>query len=393
MSFLSDYEQRTGWKYEPIQGVFPAHAGLAAKVSPSGSYASFPGSTVVFRPGKQCLRVIQLMQRVLDTKLRGSNLLADPLPASAIHLTLHDLISPDQRGSAPEDGAGFSREIADSLDRASAVVDGIRRDYAGRKITLGSDRIVNMVSRSLVLLLKPRTEEDGELLAEMYRRFDEIVGLPYPLTPHITLAYFRPGLLDGDQLGEAVNFAQVHPENAPVFDFYPEALTAQRFEDMQNWTDVPERICFCCDGGLNRSVMAACILNDLAKHRGLPVSCEARAAYSNTRGRPVPEEVWATLAQHGISHEGACTYARPLEAYEDSWFTAFAALTGGAVSRMSWIGVSEERVNPVSRFFYGVPDPEYGEVSYERAFGELHDRAVRFLENRSDSAMVGGEER
>ena len=51
-----------------------------------------------------------------------------------------------------------------------------------------ADRIVNMVSKSLVLMLRPGTEEDFELLLEMYRRFDSVAALPYPLTPHITLA-------------------------------------------------------------------------------------------------------------------------------------------------------------------------------------------------------------
>lgn len=102
----------------------------------------------------------------------------------------------------------------------------------------------------------------------MYGRFDEIVSLPYPFTPHITLAYFRPGLLDGNRLGEAVNAAQIDPDQALMFEFYPEGLTAQVFRDMQRYADIPQRICFCCDGGLNRSVLAANILNHMARERG-----------------------------------------------------------------------------------------------------------------------------
>ena len=117
----------------------------------------------------------------------------------------------------------------------------------------------------------------------MYRRFDVIHRLPDPLTPHITLAYFKPGMLDGDRLGEAVDFAQINPDKAPVFEFFPESLTVQRFLDMQTYRDIPERICFCCDGGLNRSVMAANILNHLARKRNLAVIGEARSAYSNTQ--------------------------------------------------------------------------------------------------------------
>ena len=92
MSLLSGYEQQTAWKYEPIHGSFHTHEGLSQKVNPDGSYASFPGSTVVFRLENQCLQIIQLMQKVLYHKL-GGDMLASILPASSLHMTLHDLIS------------------------------------------------------------------------------------------------------------------------------------------------------------------------------------------------------------------------------------------------------------------------------------------------------------
>ena len=172
-----------------------------------------------------------------------------------------------------------------------------------------------MMSKSLVLMLKPETERDYALLLELYGRFDGIRHLPYPLTPHITLAYFRPGLLDGDRLGEAVDRIQIRPETAPVFTFYPEALTAQAFPDMRTYTDEPERLCFCCDGGLNRSVLAANILNSLAEQRGLPIRAEARSAFRNTQDRPVPQLVWDVLERHGIGPDRSYGAARFLEDY------------------------------------------------------------------------------
>ena len=103
-----------------------------------------------------------------------------------------------------------------------------------------ADRIVSMVSKSLVLLLRPQREEDYELLLELYHRFDPVQKLPYPLTPHITLAYFRPGtIIDGDLLREAVDAAQIDPDNAPVFEFSPKAITVQHFHDMKTYMDVP----------------------------------------------------------------------------------------------------------------------------------------------------------
>ncbi|MBQ9009687.1 MAG: hypothetical protein IJ088_10200 [Clostridia bacterium] len=237
MSLISDYEQRTAWKYEPIHGWFHTHEGLERKVNPDGSYAPFYGSTVVFRPGAKCFHFIHEMQKFIHYRLDETGMLASPLPESTIHMTLHDLISPEMCSSGSEEE--YNHEVAQSFVRASGIVEEIRKDYAGRKISMVPDRIVNMVSKSLVLMLRPQNEEDFELLRELYRRFDAVQSLPYPLTPHITLAYFRPCMIDGDRLGETVGAAQVFPEKAPVFEFFPEGLTAQSFLDMQTYQDIP----------------------------------------------------------------------------------------------------------------------------------------------------------
>lgn len=236
MPLLLDYEQRTAWKYEPIHGTFHTHEGLRRKVAPDGGYLPFPGSTVVFRPGERLLETVRQTQARLSRQLDGSGMLAEPLPAAAIHMTLHDLVSPETRAA---DGAdACEAEIAESLRKAAAIAEGIRREFQGRKFVMVPDRIVNMVSKSLALMLKPRTEQDYRLLTELYDRFDGMQKLPYPLTPHITLAYFRPGLLDGDALGAAVDAVQADPGNAPGFAFSPEGIAVQRFWDMQTYMDI-----------------------------------------------------------------------------------------------------------------------------------------------------------
>ncbi|MBQ2955092.1 MAG: hypothetical protein IJE08_01380 [Clostridia bacterium] len=380
MSLLNDYEQRTAWKYEPVRGCFQTADGLTNKVAWSGGYKRFPGTTVVFRLGKRETYMIRLMQSVLDCKLKDTGMLAAPLPVSALHMTLHDLVSPERCESDPADTDAYNRELAVSLERAAATVEGIRRDFGERKIRLTADRMVNMVSKSLVLMLKPQTEEDYALLMEMYGRFDGIVSLPYPLTPHITLAYYKPGQLDGDRLGEAIDFAQIRPDSAPVFEFSPMDLTAQMFRDMQNYADVPARICFCCDGGLNRSVMAANILTHMAEARGLKAVGEARAAFRGTQDCSVPQEVWDTLEAHGIRPDKAYACARRLEDEDAARFTDFAGISAAAMDRISRLDLTGEREYEAGDFFFGVRDPQYGEISYEQAFIELKERAARWLD-------------
>ena len=149
---------------------------------------------------------------------------------------------------------------------------------------------------------------------------------------------------------------------------------------MRTYMDIPVRICFCCDGGLNRSVMAANILNHLAKERGLPVRGAARAAYPNTQGWPVRDQVWETLESHGICPDRSYSSARYLEDDEASHFTSFAEISAGAVDRIYRLNLPEEKAYDVSRYFLGVHDPEYGEVTHEQAFCELYERTEKYLD-------------
>ena len=381
MSLLSEYEQRTAWKYEPMHGSFHTADGLSAKVNPDGSYAPFLGSTVVFRPGIECMQILHMMKRVLYHKLGDTGMLSAFLPASTVHMTLHDLVCPELCRSDWARQEKYSLEVADSLEQAVKIVEKIRKEYAGQKITLVADRIVNMVSKSLVLLLRPQTEEDYQLLLDLYRRFDCVQNLPYPLTPHITLAYFTPGMLDGDKLQKAVEYAQINPDNAPVFEFDAEGIVVQKFLDMQSYIDIPKRICFCCDGGLNRSVMAANILNHLAKERNLPVYAEARAAFRNTDRVLIREETWTTLEHHGICPDRSHATARYLEDEEVSHFTQFAILSEGARDRIAWLCLPNQDSYMMNGRFLGVRDPEYGEITREQAFQELYQRVEDYLEN------------
>ena len=374
---LLEYKQRIAWKDEPIRGVFHTHEDLEHKVDPEGGFLKFSGNTVVFRPEKLCYDVVRLMQRILYDKLWETEMLASELPAPTIHMTLHDLVSPEMCSSySPE---AYKLEVMRSTYQAAGIVEAIRRKYSGRTIHMVADKIVNMVSKSLALLLTPLTEEDYKLLLELYHLFDPVQVLTYLPTPHITLAYFKPCMLDGDAIGKAVDYAQVWPESAPVFEFSVEALTVQRFLNMQTYMDIPTRICFCCDGGLNRSVMAANILTHLAKERNLPVVGEARSAYSNTMGMPVSDRVWKTLEIHGIRPDRSYSEARFLEKYEIPYFTGFAKMSYGAIERFSVLDIPKEKEFSAGRFFYGVRDPEYGEVTYEQAYQEIYGRVDEYL--------------
>lgn len=53
--------------------------------------------------------------------------------------------------------------------------------------------LFNMVNTSIVLGLAPADGDSWRRLEEMYLALESVVPLGYALTPHITMAYFKPG--------------------------------------------------------------------------------------------------------------------------------------------------------------------------------------------------------
>ena len=388
MSLLSEYEKRTAWKYNAITGRFSTHPALINKVDAAGRFVPFLGSTVVFKLDRRVCQYLQCVSGILQEKPRG--MMAQPIPGSAYHLTLHDLISPEQTDATAvftdeartAYTAEYLREVALSLVEAEKRADEIRSDYSGRRIQMRADRVVSMVSKSIVLMLRPATEEDYSFLLELYRRFDDIKNLPYPLTPHVTLAYFKPGEIDGDQLAEAIKLIQVEGCDPMTLELSVEGLFAQRFDDMGHYVDVPERICFCCDGGMNRSVMAAAILNHEAKRRRIPIRADARSAFPNIEGHSVPPDLIDTLAGHGILSEGITPKAQHLKKDDYVAFSSVVAMTGGALMRCTETGIPQDAYAMRSGLFLNLPDPQYG-ASYEAVYAIIHERVDRFLDDRA----------
>ena len=56
-----------------------------------------------------------------------------------------------------------------------------------------------MVNTSVVLGLTPADEESWQRLDVMYMELEKVVPLGYGMTPHITMAYFRPGVYSFEQ--------------------------------------------------------------------------------------------------------------------------------------------------------------------------------------------------
>ena len=92
-----------------------------------------------------------------------------------------------------------------------------------------------MVDTSIVLGLAPVDRESWQRLDEMYMALEEVVPLGYAMTPHITMAYFRPGTYQQEQVRKlAAAFQKVELRIALSMD----DLVLQHFSDMNHYETI-----------------------------------------------------------------------------------------------------------------------------------------------------------
>ena len=192
METLTAYQKRTAF----MQDSLPADAGLVTpqsltlKVDEQGDFKPFYGDTVIFSlPGSMIAWLTEVQEQLYAAC--GDCLTRERLAPDTFHVTLHDLLS--QPGGMP-DGVAQNRE------RVPALLEDFRGRYP-RRITVRSVCLFNMMNTSMVMGFEPAGEADCAELMDMYERLSQVVPLPYPLTLHATLAYYRPGAHDAATVG------------------------------------------------------------------------------------------------------------------------------------------------------------------------------------------------
>lgn len=208
---------------------FETNASLPFKVGADGKMEPFMGNTVVFPLPEHIRWQIGAIQERLH-QLCGPAL-AEPLEASSFHITLHDLLS----GTPAQD---LSNRIARAREPALTCLKQIAEK--GETIRLRSTALFNMVNTSMVLGFAPADETSCARLMTYYELFQEVVPLDYPLTPHVTVAYFRPGTVAAElteKLRQVV--AEVGQRKKLSLELSTETLEYQLFSDMNHyWADM-----------------------------------------------------------------------------------------------------------------------------------------------------------
>jgi len=170
---------------------FTPSASVPKKVNEDGSFSRFIGGTVVFDLEESEKQLIKT--KFVDPLYRvAGDCFAEKFHESTLHMTLHDLNS-----SEYEDYEFLKKmfetevELSKRLQELASAPDSIH---------MVTTCVFNMVNTSLVLGLIPRCDEDYHKLMKLYYLVDEVCKLPYPLTPHITLAYYGRNGFEGEQL-------------------------------------------------------------------------------------------------------------------------------------------------------------------------------------------------
>lgn len=217
MNLLENYRARS----LPEVGTFQTNPNLLKKVDREGNFLPFYGNTVVFLLDDPVKAALKALQGQLYEA--AGWMLSEKLHSDTFHMTLHDLVN----------GADQTVALCQRMEETGAQAKGLLAKWAAMPpLKMKTTWLFQMVNTSIVLGLAPAEEETALRLDAMYSAMESILPLGYALTPHITLAYFRPGCYQPEQLQALKHFL------SPIdweLSLHPGRLVHQTFSHMNHY--------------------------------------------------------------------------------------------------------------------------------------------------------------
>ena len=212
------------WRSIQEDNTFETNRNLNQKVDETGRIQPYKGNTTVFLLDKDTKKKLKQLQDLLYQAV--PEMLAERLQEDTFHMTLHSL--EDDKPDVP----GLAERMAEAACKAEAL---IKAWKGGPSLQMKTSWLFNMVNTSIVLGLMPADSESWHRLDEMYLALEEVKPLGYNMTPHITMAYLRPGVYDRTQMDRLRNTLQ----NVDMEITLPmKALVLQNFTDMNHYETV-----------------------------------------------------------------------------------------------------------------------------------------------------------
>lgn len=207
---------------------FKGNPSLAQKIDKDNKFRRFYGDTIVFALNDT---MKETLAEYVDLLYRSApECFCERLVPDTFHVTLHDL------SNSP-----VLRDVAEELfENELRVIEEIReiQKYKKAKIKMKSKYIFNMVGTSLVLGLYPADEDDYCRLMELYSVFDNVKKLSYPLTPHITLAYYNINGFDVQAARKLETVIAGLNDNEIETELNVDRLYYQKFKSMNDYIDI-----------------------------------------------------------------------------------------------------------------------------------------------------------
>lgn len=199
------------------------------KVNEDRTFRHFIGDTVVFDLDDSQKNFVQNHYVEPLYRLAG-DCFAEKFKEHTLHMTLHDLNS-----SAQADIAVMQKMFETEVILAQRLREA---EFNPECINMITTCVFNMVNTSLVLGLRPKTEDDYNKLMKLYYFVEDICCLPYPLTPHITLAYYNQNGFAGAKLQEIERVVNDLNNNNFEIILSTDRLYYQRFINMNTFFNI-----------------------------------------------------------------------------------------------------------------------------------------------------------
>lgn len=206
------------------EGWFTPDRGLSEKVDPDNRFCPFYGDTVVFETEDDVKAHVYAMIEKLYAA--APECFCEKIGAATIHMTMHDLSA-----SVSEQVTAANEEKLRAVLRANPV--------CRQTIRMKTNKVLNMVSKSLVLSLLPAEEEDWNKLQEIYTLIDNVKVCDYPFfTPHITLGYYNHQGFDNAARLKLKAVIDELNRDSFAFTLSTDRLFYQHFTDMNHYENI-----------------------------------------------------------------------------------------------------------------------------------------------------------
>lgn len=206
---------------------FTGNKSIAHKVDIDNTFKNFYGDTVVFDLDKTTKVVIS---QIVDSLYEATpQCFCERLVTDTFHMTLHDLSNSAVLQNISNEMFRNERKIINAKNQIEKI--------GNNRIKMKSNAIFNMVNTSLVLGLYPVDRDNYIKLMELYSIIDDIKPLNYPLTPHITLAYYNVNGFDLSSASTLISAVEKHNKNLDI-EIDLGDLYYQKFTSMKNYIDV-----------------------------------------------------------------------------------------------------------------------------------------------------------